>query len=301
MSLEQGLRTLLGDRAEAVQAPMPDIEALRRGGLVRRRRRRLAGVALPTFVLVAAIAAGLEWSHGRLDSDARPSPVGQPVESFVGRWTSTDADGSSQTMTIRPSVHGEFEMVLRDDHSGPCAGPSTDTGTGEVEGGELVITGITMDCTNGRKPNGRKPNGRSESLTFVHLRATDTLADYSGVLWSRILGPQNHPRVAQQPTVSFVGHWTSTDLDGSSQTMTIRERSDAPFEMVLRDDFSGPCSGPSTDTGTGAITAGELVITGIVTVCQGGGVPVGAANSLTFHRAGGHALRDNAGVVWSRE
>ncbi|HEX3222013.1 MAG TPA: hypothetical protein VHR35_05535 [Nocardioides sp.] len=295
MSLDQELRAVLGDRAEAGRAPLPDIDALKARGLMRRRRRRLL-LALPAVVAVAVVAVGLAWSQGHLDRATEPGPVGQPVSSYVGRWTSTDADGSFQTMTISPRSDGEYEMVLRDDLTGVCSGPSTDTGTGTVLSRRLVITGITTDCENSRKGD-----GGSGTLTFDHHPVSDKLTDNAGVLWSRAFGKQSQLRAARQLVDSFVGRWTSTDLDGSSQTMTIRERPDVPFEMVLRDDFSGPCSGPSTDTGAGAIAASELVISGIVTVCRDGGVPVGAVNSLTFHPTDSDALRDNSGVVWSRE
>jgi hypothetical protein len=50
------------------------------------------------------------------------------------------------------------------------------------------------------------------------------------------------------------------------------------------------------------LATGELIITDIVTVCQDGRAPVGAGDSLTFvHRAPSDTLRDNVGVVWTRQ
>jgi hypothetical protein len=99
-----------------------------------------------------------------------------------------------------------------------------------------------------------------------------------------------------------VGRWASKDVDGSHQTMTIQEKSAGHVVMVLRDDFTGPCNGPSTDSGTGGVEDDQLVVSGITTDCRNGRRPVGAGDSLTFvHRAGSDTLRDNVGVVWSRE
>jgi hypothetical protein len=83
--------------------------------------------------------------------------------------------------------------------------------------------------------------------------------------------------------------------------MTIRRTAGGTFEMVLRDDFTGPCSGPSTDTGTGTIGPVGLVISSIETVCKNRSRPVGAGDSLVFvHRPGTARIRDNVGVVWTR-
>jgi hypothetical protein len=181
MSLDQELRTVLGERAEAGQAPIPDIDALKAGGLVRRRRRRLAVVALPGLVVLAILAAGLVGGQDRPFSGGHdPGPAEQSAVPFVGRWTSTDADGSSQTMTIRATSDGHFEMVLRDDLTAPCSGPSTDTGTGTLEWGRLLVTGIETVCEDGRNPV-----SAGSSLTFRHRAGSDTLSDDVGVVWSR--------------------------------------------------------------------------------------------------------------------
>jgi hypothetical protein len=296
MSLGEELRSVLGNRAESGEPPLPDIDALKSRGLVRRRRHRLL-VAVPALAVLAILAAGLAWGQTRLHADGGSrGPIEQPVSSLAGRWMSTDGDGSSQTMTIRPRSDGEYEMVLRDDLTGQCSGPSTDTGAGRVAGERLIVTDITTDCRDGQDFTG------GGALTFVHHPATDTLTDSAGVTWSREGAASDPPDEAEATTDAFLGHWTSVDGDRSHQTMTIRPRSDGEYEMVLRDDFTGPCSGPSTDSGTGGLIAGELMITGIVTVCQDGGLPAGAGHALTFvHHAGSDTLRDDYGVVWSRE
>jgi hypothetical protein len=113
-------------------------------------------------------------------------PEGTPVRSvdasaFVGEWASTDADGSSQTMTIHATAEGTYEWVLHDDMTGPCNGPSTDTGIGRLDGANgVVVSSIKTTCENGREPD-----GTGDSLIFVHDAETDTLIDNVGVVWSR--------------------------------------------------------------------------------------------------------------------
>jgi hypothetical protein len=190
MSLDQELRTVLADRAEAGQAPVPDFDALKAGGLVRRRRRRLALAALQGMTALVILATGLIVDHALpAGHGAEPSPTGPPAGPFVGRWTSTDTDGSHQTMTIRALGDGAYAMVLRDDMTGPCSGPSTDSGTGRLAAtatprgrvvDELIITGIETVCEDGGEPV-----GAVTSLTFVHRSRSDTIRGGVGVVWSR--------------------------------------------------------------------------------------------------------------------
>jgi hypothetical protein len=118
--------------------------------------------------------------------DGDPLAAGTPVRSvdasaFVGEWASTDADGSFQTMTIRATAEGAYEWVLHDDMTGPCHGPSTDTGIGRLDGANgVVVSSIKTTCENGREPE-----GAGHSLMFVHDAETDTLIDNVGVVWSR--------------------------------------------------------------------------------------------------------------------
>jgi hypothetical protein len=180
MNLDDELRAVLAMRAEEGQPPVPDIEALRAGGLARRRRRRVAAV-LPGMMVLAALAVALAWGQSRPDGHGLgPGPTHQPATSFVGRWMSTDVDASHQTMSIQANSAGRFVMVLHDDFTGPCSGPSTDSGAGSMVDGRLVISGITTDCANGRTPV-----GAGGSLTFIHRAWDDTLIDNVGVVWSR--------------------------------------------------------------------------------------------------------------------
>jgi hypothetical protein len=151
-------------------------------GFHRRRRRKDRNRRIGTAVLALAVAGAtfgglaraLTWGHGA-------APADQPPNSFAGNLVSTDADGSFQTMTIRADPEGAYEMVLHDDMTGPCSGPSTDTGTGRLNGaGRLVIHSITTACESGRAPV-----GAGGSLIFVHDHTTDTLTDDYGVVWRR--------------------------------------------------------------------------------------------------------------------
>ena len=191
MNLDQELRSVLGDRAESGEAPVPDFDALRAGGLVRRRRRRVGVAMLQAVTLVGVFMAGLFVDHA-LPSGHRaepPGPISRPTASFEGRWTSTDVDASHQTMTIRPLGPGVYAMLLRDDMTGPCSGPSTDSGTGRLAStetsrgllvDELVVTGITTVCRDHTEPT-----NAGDSLTFVFHPRADTLTDNVGVLWTR--------------------------------------------------------------------------------------------------------------------
>ena len=82
-------------------------------------------------------------------------------------------------MTVRQVSPDIFRMVLRDDFTGPCSGPSTDTGTGSVWNGMLLVKDIETVCADGQPARG------GTSLSFDHLRGTDTLRDDFGVVWSR--------------------------------------------------------------------------------------------------------------------
>jgi hypothetical protein len=144
----------------------------------RKDRNRRIGTAVVALVVAGAAFGGLARA---LTSSHGATPAEQPPNAFAGNWVSTDRDGSFQTMTIRANREGAYEMVLHDDMTGPCSGPSTDTGTGRVDGaGRLVIHSITTTCESGREPV-----DAGGSLIFVHDPTADTLTDDFGVVWQR--------------------------------------------------------------------------------------------------------------------
>ena len=117
-------------------------------------RARLGGVHMPRFVpalgsaavVVVAAAVALNFYVNR------PS-IGGPV--FQGTWVSTtDADGGTQTMTVRGSADGAVEIVVSDDVASVCSGgPSTMTGTGKLAGStQLIIPSPVFTCDDGSEP-----------------------------------------------------------------------------------------------------------------------------------------------------
>ena len=143
---------------------------------------RLGGSGLPRPLAALGIAC-LLMAGCADDGEPAGTPIVRSVDAsaFVGEWASTDADGSSQTMTIRATPEGAYEWVLHDDMTGPCNGPSTDTGIGRLDGANgVIVSSIKTTCENGREPE-----GAGHSLIFVHDAETDTLTDNVGVVWSR--------------------------------------------------------------------------------------------------------------------
>ena len=125
---------------------------------------------------------------------------------------------------------------------------------------------------------------------------------------------------ADDPRSTFVGAWTSTELDdpGRSQTMTILPAEDGALDIVLHDDSSWLCSDrqtrvdgadtPSTMTGTGRLVdAATLVVPSPVLACVDGrepgvsGFPEEGRTSYTLVLdLATDRLFDNLGVAWHR-
>jgi hypothetical protein len=133
-------------------------------------------------VVVVAAALALNFYVNR------PS-IGGPV--FQGTWVSTtDADGGTQTMTVRASADGAVEIVVSDDIASVCSGTlSTMTGTGRIEGStRLVIPFPVYTCDDGSEPETLSGPPLEEQLrdwTLVLDPQTDTLTDNFGGLWLR--------------------------------------------------------------------------------------------------------------------
>lgn len=100
---------------------------------------------------------------------------------FRGMWTSTDLDGSNQTLRISGSGRGAFGMFLFDDSAtGACDGrPAHFVGSGRADGTLLVMRGALV-CL----PGGNPLRGRI-AIAFNYSPGTDTLVDESGVSWQR--------------------------------------------------------------------------------------------------------------------
>ena len=112
-----------------------------------------------------------------------------PGEPFVGGWSSTDTDGSSQTMDIVRSDTDQFDVVVRDDAATvACAGSaSTMTGAGLlVTDVRLVIAQPELTCDDGTTPSlGPPPQAELANFAFEHNPEADELTDSFEVVWKR--------------------------------------------------------------------------------------------------------------------
>jgi hypothetical protein len=111
-------------------------------------------------------------------------PVAHAQSVFTGTWTSTDLDGSNQTLWISGSgAAGRHAVSLFDDAaSQACAGaPARAQGSGLAEDGVLMWSG-TITCPG----TGKGPiQGRVGLMTLMYDEGSDTLVDDSGVVWDR--------------------------------------------------------------------------------------------------------------------
>jgi hypothetical protein len=181
-----------------------------------------------------------------------------------------------------------------------------------------------------KQPAPLRPLGLRRGLALALAAAFVVLVLVGGVaLLTRLFGGEASPVVTvpePSPTTSsvprsddpagdprgpFLGTWVTTDLDGSTQTMTIGASGDDAVEIVVHDDFASVCSGaPSTMTGTGRLEgAGELVIPSPVLTCDDGSEPEALSGppfqeqlrNLTFiHDPQTDALTDDFESVWER-
>lgn len=128
-------------------------------------------MALRHALAVAAFAAAVLVAGG----DGATTAVNDP---FGGTWTSTDTDGSAQTMVITLSATpGKYFVLLKDTASAFCGGGQVvGSGSGTVAG--TVVTGtITLTCTDGKTLSNVKFK--------LAAQTGDTLIDGLGVGWKR--------------------------------------------------------------------------------------------------------------------
>ncbi len=162
--------------------------------------RRWPAYAACAAVLLAVVVVLVVLPRGHDDpvepaTTAPPPPttVGTAISTtvpFVGEWISIDVDGSRQTMTIASSGESH-EIVVHDDSALVCAGgPSTMTGTGEIDAaGALVVARPAYSCDDGSTPLPADPElALAEilaDLSFVLGTSADELTDSLGVVWWR--------------------------------------------------------------------------------------------------------------------
>ena len=117
---------------------------------------------------------------------------------LAGTWTSTDTDGSNQTLTITGSGRRAYAVTYFDDAATSlCDGaPAMVTGSGRVDGRPVVVValvpgwgGVAGDdlCTRGAAtclPGGNRLRGVI-TIDYTYDAASDTLTDAFGIVWSR--------------------------------------------------------------------------------------------------------------------
>jgi hypothetical protein len=136
----------------------------------RARRRRLARsltTAVGLLVLGGAVGA---------------APASAAPGDLAGTWTSVDLDGSNQTLEVKGAGSPVYALFLTDDlASSACGGlPATAVGPAVVDDNGLFMF-ATLVC----RPGGNPIPGTRVELTFEYDAATDTLTDFSGVVWAR--------------------------------------------------------------------------------------------------------------------
>lgn len=113
-----------------------------------------------------------------------------------------------------------------------------------------------------------------------------------------VVGLGTSPAIAAQG--SLAGTWTSTDTDGSNQTLTITGSGRSVYAMSLYDDAASLCGGaPALATGSGSVDEDTLLMR-VAAVCLPGGNVLRGVIDIGFIQAGDDTLIDEFGVVWSR-
>lgn len=137
--------------------------------------RVLRTAALPVAVFVAVVL-GLSAAGAA------------PTDPFVGAWKSVDTrDSSNQRLTIARQRSGSYVVDLSDDLASGCGGGAA-TGKGTATRSGSVVSGlITITCANGQ-------TFADVSFKFTHRKASDTLIDGQGVVWSRVKAPAPEPK-----------------------------------------------------------------------------------------------------------
>jgi hypothetical protein len=182
----------------------------------RERKQRNHRIAAGVFGLVVAgvVLGGLVRVFG-----SEPTPADDRTP-FLGRWYTSDLDGSTPTMTVRTVGETTVEIVVRDDLASVCSGaPSTMTGTGGLDDtAALVIPTPEYTCDDGSEPealSGPPLEEQLRGLTFVLGAGGDTLTDNLGAVWTR------EPGAAPEASGSM---WPQRSLEEIRQA---QERADA--------------------------------------------------------------------------
>ena len=110
-----------------------------------------------------------------------PLPATAAQGPLAGTWTSTDTDGSNQTLTITGSGRRAYAVAYFDDAATSlCDGaPAMVNGSGRVDGDDLFTRGAATCLPGGNRLRG------VITIDYTYDAASDTLTDAFGIVWSR--------------------------------------------------------------------------------------------------------------------
>ena len=202
------------------------------------RLGRGIGWAVAAFVLVVLAVGGMYFAFRGGDGqvvDQTTVPNSTPVfepGSIEGTWVTSDADGSTPTMTVQVSEAGVVEIVVLDDVASVCSGaPSTMMGTGRLEGEtQLVIPAPVLSCDDGSQPEaleGGSLDDILQDLTFTHDPDNDTLTDNLGSSWSR----EGAESPDAEPTA--MGWWPQSNLEEVEEAQELADAGDPDYTWQL--------------------------------------------------------------------
>jgi hypothetical protein len=224
---ERDIREMLERRAGTISAtPTDEPKAIRRA----RRRLGLNAVVagLAGLSVIAGAVAGVRTIQ------AARIPAGPTATQLLGRWFSTDTDGSIQTMTVRTAGETAIEIVVHDDVASVCSGaPSTMTGTGGLgDAGDLVIPTPVLTCDDGSEPealSGPPLEEQLRNLTFVLDAETGTLTDNLGGVWLR--------EGSEDPLADREPLWPQTSLEEVRQAQERADVGDPRYTWQVHPDL----------------------------------------------------------------
>ena len=203
------------------------------------RLGRGIGWAVAAFVVVVLAVGGMYFAFRGGDGqvvDQTTVPTSTPVfepGSVEGTWVTSDADGSTLTMTVQVSSEGVVEIMVEDDLASVCSGaPSTMTGTGRLEGEtQLVIPAPVLTCDDGSQPealSGPPLEEQLQNLRFTYDAEGDTLTDDLGSSWSREGAEDPSP----PPTVS-TAMWPQSNLEEVEEAQELADAGDPDYTWQL--------------------------------------------------------------------
>ena len=102
MTLDRELRDVLTEQADRREGPVPDLAALRAGGLTLRRRRRRLVMASSALAVLLCVGVGVGLAAGQRDIEATDLPAGPPLGVSAG----------SQVPWCVPAPDQELEQLI---------------------------------------------------------------------------------------------------------------------------------------------------------------------------------------------